>query len=157
MNNVQKTVCFSGHRVLYEPKDKIKVKTEIAVRKCIEQGFETFILGGAVGFDTLAAETVLHIKEDYPNIRLIMDLPCPPEQQSLKWNDKQKEQYYKFLEQADKVCVLSPQYTDTCMLDRNRHMVDSSALLVCYLRKQCGGTFYTVNYAEKKGLEILRL
>ena len=112
---------------------------------------------GAVGFDALAATAVLKLKEKYPHIRLVMVLPCPPEQQSSRWNDEQKKRYYKILGQADKVRILSPQYTDGCMLDRNRHMVDCSAYLICYLREQRGGTFYTVNYAEKCGLEILRL
>ncbi len=86
-----------------------------------------------------------------------MVLPCPPEQQSLKWNDNQKKRYYELLGRADKVRILLLQYTEKCMLARNRHMVDNSAYLICYLRKQRGGTFYTVNYAEKRGLEILRL
>ncbi len=86
-----------------------------------------------------------------------MVLPCPPEEQSLKWTNEQREHYKKLLEQADKVRVLSPRYTKSCMLDRNRHMVDCSAYLICYLREQHGGTFYTVNYAEQQGLEILRL
>ena len=38
-----------------------------------------------------------------------------------------------------------------------RSHVDNSAYLICYLRQHSGGTFYTVNYAEKRSLEILRL
>ncbi len=105
----------------------------------------------------MAAETVLKLKENYPHIRLVMVLPCPPNQQSLKWNDNQKKRYYEILNQADKVRILSQQYTSSCMLDRNRHMVDNSAYLICYLREQHGGTFYTVNYAEQQGIKILRL
>ena len=86
-----------------------------------------------------------------------MVLPCPPEQQSLKWNEKQKKRYYRLLERADKVRVLSLEYTDSCMLDRNRHLVDNSGYLICYLRERRGGTFYTVNYAERQGLEIIGL
>lgn len=114
-------------------------------------------MGGAVGFDALAATMVLKLKEDYPHIRLVMVLPCPPEEQSLKWNEEQRRRYFEILSQADKVRVLSPRYTNSCMLDRNRHMVDNSAYLICYLREQHGGTFYTVNYAEQQGLNILRL
>ena len=58
---------------------------------------------------------------------------------------------------ADKVRILSPTYTSTCMLERNRHLVDNSGHLICYLRENHGGTFYTMNYAEKQGLSILRL
>lgn len=150
--------CFSGHRTI--PKEKlpqIKEAVERSIIELIERGVMFFGNGGALGFDQEAAETVLRLKKYYPYIGLIMVLPCPPEQQSLKWSGSQQERYYKILEQADKVKILAPQYTNGCMLKRNRHMVDNSAYLVCYLRERSGGTFYTVNYAEKRGLEILRL
>lgn len=152
-----KVACFSGHRNL--PKDRTELQTNLekAIIELIEREVVFFGNGGALGFDQLAAETVLQLKEEYPHIRLVMVLPCPPEQQSLKWDDEQKKRYFRILEQADKVRVLSPRYTSSCMHERNRHMVDNSAYLICYLRKSDGGTFYTVNYAEQKGLEILRL
>ena len=152
-----KVACFSGHRKLPQDCTKLQVNLKKAIIELIEQGVVFFGNGSAVGFDALAAITVLRPKDDYPHIRLIMVLPCPPEQQSSRWNDEQKKQYYKILEQADKVRILSPQYTSSCMLDRNRHMVDNSAYLICYLREHSGGTFYTVNYAERQGIEILRL
>lgn len=152
-----KVACFSGHRKLPEDLTKLQANLEKAIVELIKRGVVFFGNGGAVGFDALAAITVLRLKEDYPHIRLVMVLPCPPEQQSSRWNDKQKKQYYEILDQADKVRILSPQYTSCCMLDRNRHMVDSSTYLICYLREQRGGTFYTVNYAEKRGLQIRRI
>lgn len=152
-----KVACFSGHRRLPKDCTELQANLEKAIVELIERGVVFFGNGAALGFDQMAAETVLRLKEDYPHIRLVMVLPCPTEQQSLKWNDEQKKQYYKILGQADKVRILSPRYTDKCMLDRNRHMVDCSAYLICYLREQRGGTFYTVNYAERKGLNILRL
>ena len=152
-----KVACFSGHRKLPQDCTELQANLEKAIIELIERGVVFFGNGGAVGFDALASTAVLKLKENYPHIRLVMVLPCPPEQQSLKWSDKQKKQYNRILEQADRVRILSPQYTNSCMLDRNRHMVDCSAYLICYLREQHGGTFYTVNYAEKNGLEILRL
>ena len=157
MVDKMKVACFSGHRMLPEDCTEIRQNLEKAIISLIERGVVFFGSGGALGFDQLAAETVLQLKEDYPYIRLVMVLPCPPEQQSLKWNEQQKIRYYDLLERSDKVRVLSPNYTRSCMLDRNRHLVDCSAYLICYLREQSGGTFYTVNYAEQQGLEILRI
>lgn len=116
-----------------------------------------FGAGGAWGFDMLAEETVLELKREYPHIRLVLVLPCPPEQQTLKWNNNQRQRYYEILERADKVRILSTQYTNDCMLVRNRHLVDNSAYLVCYLREQRGGTAYTVKYAREQGLDVIRL
>lgn len=157
MINRLKVACFTGHRKLPSDCAELRAELEKAVTKLIEQGVIFFGNGGAVGFDILAAETVLHLKQQYPQIRLIMILPCPPEQQSLKWNEEQKKRYYKILAQSDKIRILSPRYTDGCMLARNRYMVDNSGHLVCYLRRQQGGTFYTVSYAERQGINIIKL
>ena len=116
-----------------------------------------FGAGVAWGFDMLAEETVLQLKEDYPHIRLVLVLPCPPNQQTLKWNANQRQRYYEILERADKVRILSQQYTRGCMLARNRRLVDGSAYLICYLREQRGGTAYTVRYAREQGLDIIQL
>lgn len=152
-----KVACFSGHRKLPEDCMELQANLEKTIIELIEQGVVFFGSGGALGFDQEAASAVLKLKGDYPHIRLVMVLPCPPEVQSLKWNEQQKKLYYELLDQADKVRVLSPRYTNSCMLDRNRHMVDSSAYLICYLREHSGGTFYTVNYAERQGIKKLRL
>ena len=58
---------------------------------------------------------------------------------------------------SDKVVYTARQYTRGCMFKRNRHLVDNSSVCVCYLTKDSGGTAYTVDYAEKKGLEIINL
>lgn len=152
-----KVACFSGHRRLPHDCTALKENLEKTLIKLIKQGVVFFGSGGAVGFDMLAGETVLRLKKDYPYIKLILVLPCPPKQQTLKWNKAQKNRYYSILEQADKVRILSPKYTDSCMIERNRHLVDNSAHLICYLRERHGGTFYTVGYAERHCLNILRL
>ncbi len=157
MVDKMKVACFSGHRKLPEDCAELRTNLEKAIISLIKRGVVFFGCGAALGFDQEAATAVLKLKKDYPHIRLVMVLPCSPEEQSLKWNEQQKKRYYDLLDRADKVRILSPRYTKSCMLDRNRHMVDCSAYLICYLREQHGGTFYTVNYAEQQGLEILRL
>lgn len=152
-----KVACISGHRRLPEDITELKKSLESAITGLIEQGVIYFGAGGALGFDMLAEETVLQMKQRYPQTRLILVLPCPPEQQTLKWNDVQRKQYNEIMAKADKVRILSPTYNPNCMLERNRHLVDNSGHLVCYLRKDYGGTFYTVNYAKKQGINILRL
>ncbi len=152
-----KVACFSGHRKLPQDCTELRANLEKAIITLIEQGVVFFGSGAALGFDQEAATIVLKLKENYPHIRLIMVLPCLPEEQSLKWNEEQKRRYYELLDKADKVRVLSPRYTSSYMLERNRHLVDNSGYLICYLRENSGGTFYTVNYAERQGLKILRL
>ena len=152
-----KVACFSGHRKLPQNCTQLAADLEAAIVSLIERGVIFFGAGGALGFDMLAEEAVLRLKERYPQIRLVLVLPCPPEQQTLKWNAEQCRRYYDIMAKADKVRVLSDRYTSSCMLDRNRQMVDSSGYLICYLRESTGGTVYTVRYAESRGTEIIRI
>ena len=108
-------------------------------------------------YDMLAEETVIDLKKEYPDIKLCLILPCAKEDQTLKWTQKQKDRYDAIFEHTDRIKLVTFEYTRECMLERNRHLVDSSQYLICYLRKKWGGTFYTVNYAEKQNSEIIRL
>lgn len=157
MIDKMKVACFSGHRKLPKDCTMLQENLEKAIITLIEQGVVFFGSGAALGFDQLASETVLKLKKDYPHIKLVMVLPCPPKEQSMKWSPEQCKHYQELLEQADKIRQVSSKYTSTCMFERNRRLVDCSAYLICYLRENNGGTFYTVNYAEQQGLKILRI
>jgi predicted Rossmann fold nucleotide-binding protein DprA/Smf involved in DNA uptake len=41
------------------------------------------------------------------------------------------------------------------MFARDRYIVDKSDVLLCYLRKKSGGTYYTYKYAEELEKEII--
>ena len=114
-----------------------------------------FGAGGARGVDTVAAQTVIELKQQYPQIRLILVLPCTD--QTRGWNTDDIKEYQNTKEKADKIKVLSANYVSGCMHVRNRHLVDCPSVCVCYKRKEIGGTAYTVNYARSKGLEIIEL
>ena len=59
MYDKTKAVCFSGHRTLYEPQEVVENRLEQTVRDCIFKGADTFIVGGALGFDMLAEHLIL--------------------------------------------------------------------------------------------------
>ena len=89
---IEKTVCFTGHRNIPLLKRKAvaqRLKTELT--DLINNGYQFFGAGGALGFDTLAAQTVLELKKDYKHIRLILVLPC--ENQTRGWKEKDIETY----------------------------------------------------------------
>lgn len=151
-----RTVCFTGHR-------EIPFLKTIAIRKrlrktledLIERGYCYFGAGGALGFDTLAAQTVLELREKYPEIKLILVLPCLS--QADQWSDADKKVYEKIMKCSDKVVYTSNEYSRGCMHKRNRHLVDYSSVCVCYQTKGNGGTAYTVNYAKQKGLKVINI
>lgn len=150
------TCCFTGHRNL--PQDKyedIKESTRREVIKLINKGVRYFGAGGALGFDTLAAQVVLELKEIYPDIKLILVLPCY--NQTAKWNREDIEMYELIKSQCDKFVYTSKEYDSQCMFRRNKHLVDNSNYCICYLKRLKGGTAFTVNYAKQNHLEIINI
>lgn len=70
--------CFTGHRHIPEEYyETLKQQLRQEIENLILKGVCYFGAGGALGFDTLAALTVLELKQQYPLIKLILVLPCP--------------------------------------------------------------------------------
>ena len=151
-NLKEKTCCFTGHREITLPVETIKYNLEKQLKRLISSGVIYYGAGGALGFDTLAALTIIKMRNIYPEIKLILVLPC--KEQTKGWNSNDIEIYNYILNQADKVVYTSENYYPGCMHKRNRHLVDNSSHCICYLEKNTGGTAYTVNYAKEKGLTI---
>ncbi len=156
MEDIRFTCCFTGHRKipachieeLYRELDRV---LEILIRS----GVDSFRAGGALGFDTLAALTVLDKKEKYPHIKLELCIPCP--EQTSRWGYEDRKNYEYIYRHADKVTVLNDRYTPHCMHERNRYMVDGSDYCVAYCTETRGGSRYTVDYAKKKGLRVINI
>mgnify|MGYP006360788949 FL=1 len=121
----------------------------------IDNGYCYFGAGGALGFDTIAAQTVLGLKKKHPEIKLILVLPC--KNQTRGWEEKDVSVYESIIEQADKVVYTQEHYDRGCMFKRNRHLVDNSSVCVAYLTEEKGGTAYTVNYANQKGVKVINI
>lgn len=146
--------AFTGHRSIPRSDyEKIRDNTAAAIRNLVLRGFFHFIVGGALGFDTLAARIVLSLREEYPEIRLTVAVPC--EGQADGWREADRIRYEKIIEHADCALLLSRGYSRSAMLKRNRFMIDNAAVCVAYLSKSRGGTAYTVDYAKSRGLEII--
>ena len=152
----EKTVCFTGHRTIPMLKKwKIEKKLKDTLETLIEEGYCYFGAGGALGFDTIAAQTVLNLKKKHPEIKLILVLPC--KNQTRGWDEKDISAYESIIEQADKVVYTQEHYDRGCMFKRNRHLVDNSSVCVAYLSEEKGGTAYTVNYANQKGVKVINI
>jgi uncharacterized phage-like protein YoqJ len=152
----EKTVCFTGHRTIPMLKKwKIEKKLKETLEPLIDNGYCYFGAGGALGFDTIAAQTVLGLKKKHPEIKLILVLPC--KNQTRGWEEKDVSVYESIIEQADKVVYTQEHYDRGCMFKRNRHLVDNSSVCVAYLTEEKGGTAYTVNYANQKGVKVINI
>lgn len=150
------TCCFTGHRQI-PPEAVLPLQNALRreLIRLIAQGYRYFGAGGALGFDMLAEQTVLQLRAEYPQIRLILVLPC--ESQAKRWSRENRVQYDAICRQADKVVYTSRTYDPGCMQRRNRYLVDHSSFCVCYLTKPTGGTAYTACYAKQNGVSTINL
>ena len=158
MNESTKAACFTGHRKLYHSITEIYKATKTAVVNLVEEGYCFFYVGGARGFDALAARVVLDLKQDYPQINLMLILPFQNQyEHEADWSKEEIEEYHRLQEKASEVLILSEHYSRGIYFQRNRHLVDASSACVAYLVKPTGGTAYTVKYANKQGVQVINL
>ncbi len=162
MADKNKTLCFSGHRTEKLPKSRNEFNLMIQslnyeINKAISDGYDTFMFGACYGFDLICAEQVLLRKQivrrtDPVNINLVAVVPF--EEQASGWKTQDRERYFNILSKCDEVITLNKHYQSGCYHERNRYMVDCSRRLICYYDGSCGGTRYTVEYAESKSISI---
>jgi uncharacterized phage-like protein YoqJ len=147
----EECACFTGHRIVkndFNPRE-----VERAVEELLGRGIHVFLNGMALGFDTLCFNVLLDMKNRYPEIKIVSCVPCPD--QSKKFPFKSKREYLRLLKKADEVILVCPEYTDECMKERDRFMVDNSSVCISYLYKSTGGAYYTTKYAVEKEIEII--
>ncbi len=149
-----KTLCVSGHRSVKDDLDRDKL--EIFFNRAINKGFNTFLVGMAVGYDTICFQILERKRdEEKKDIKIIACIPCPD--QDKFFSDEQKKEYRRMINSADERVVLSDYYTKYCMIQRNRYMVDNSSVVMAYLNKNSGGTYSTVKYALEKKVKCVIL
>ena len=149
------TCFFSGHRVLPSAKKETikKLLTEAIINLIENKGVTDFIAGGALGFDTMAAEAVYALRESYPYIKLHMYYPCYNQFSRWSYNDKYK---WRILDSKcdSRLFVVEGEYTADCMQRRNRRMVDDSYYGICFCMKDNTGTGTTMRYALQAGRNV---
>ncbi len=150
--------CFTGHRII-KNSEELQKKLLTVLEKLIENGAEDFYAGGAIGFDTIAANAVLRLRKKYPHIKLHLVLPCRRDEQTKYWTAAQKGKYDRILSLADTAEYISDVYTPDCMKKRNARLTElADCFVCCYDKKRTvGGTFQTLRMAAKKGIKIINL
>ena len=97
----EKTCCFTGHRDLpVQAQKEITAKLEQIIISLIDRGIKFYGAGGTRGFDTIAVQIVLKLKNHYPNIKLILVLPCLTQTQG--WRPKGVAEYERIKAQLIK-------------------------------------------------------
>lgn len=125
---------------------------------CLElygEGFTRFLSGMALGVDMLAAEVVLKMRKEHPEVSLTCVLPC--RDQANRWQEADRLRYQDILRQADEVVCLQESYSRFAMLARDRYLVQHSDCLLAVFNGSPGGTKYTVDCALRAGRRVVRI
>lgn len=153
-----RTVCFTGHRSIPEPHAwRLPSLLEEQLRALIARGARNFRAGGAIGYDMLATLKLLELKEQLPSYGLRLQLCLPCRDQTRGWDEPSRRAYQYILDRADGVHYTAELYTPSCMLERDRRLVDGSDVCLAYCTRNRGGSFYTCSYALKQGVELINL
>lgn len=163
-----KRCAFSGHRPFYFPWQEneadpacVRLKEALAseIDRAISDGFYYFIVGGAEGVDTWAAEIVLERKKTKPEITLELAKPFAD------YNSHVKNDYGLRLQTiekaADRVTVVSDGADEAAdYILRDCYMVDSSERMIIVYDDDCKGASGTKDallYAKSSGVEICQI
>ena len=158
------TACLTGHRPnklhwgYNETKDScITFKKELRnlLENFINDGFTNFLSGMAEGFDMIATEILLNLKNTYKDIKIIAVVPCL--EQEKNWTPSQQNKYHNIIKKSDEYIILSNEYTPTCMMERNKFMVEHSSVVIGCFNGCRGGTYNTLLYAKKTGCKIITI
>ncbi len=159
-----KTCCFTGHRPEKLPWRRnesdprclaLKERLDRALDAAYDQGMRHFLCGMALGADFYFCDAVLALRARRPGVTLEAVIPC--EEQASRWQEADRERYFSLVEQCDYETMVQRHYDRGCMLRRNRHMVDRSAMLIAVYDGMLGGTMYTLTYAMKHQLDVVIL
>lgn len=128
----------------------------IIINRIENNGGETIeiISGMALGVDTLFALLGLTLKEEGYNVKLHCAIPFKGQEN--RWAKGERQLYNYILSKADKITYVCEEgYANWKMQKRNEFMVDNCDLLIAVWNGSKSGTANCVNYAKRKGKEII--
>ena len=164
MRGRQSACCFTGHRPSKLPwrhneEDArciaLKRRMMDVIGAAYEEGYRHFICGMAMGCDLYFCECVLALRQQHPDVTIEAAIPCPTQPDA--WPAEVQQKYRQMVAACDYETLVSDRYSSSCMQRRDRYMVDHASLLIAAFDGSTGGTRYTMEYAMRRGLEIVDL
>ena len=144
-----KACCGFGHRDVFE---NISEQLYNTLFQIAEQGCKTFYTGGMGDFDKMFSSAVRSIKKSYPDIKLICVKPYLTKEINEDGN-------YLFNIYDDIIIPteLADIHYKSVITKRNRLMINWSDIVVGYVKREYGGAYSALRYAEKQGAEVINL
>ena len=147
--------CFIGHTEIPPGEDqKILARVRNQVMPLVYGDVIYFGVGGGLGFDRIAAEYVLDLRDRVKNkIRVISVLPFPGYMDFWKMEDRIRQE--EIIRRSDKVVYIAQEEHAGAWVERDKKLVDGSGYCVCYCHRTAGRTADAVRYAMKQGISVM--
>lgn len=140
----------------------IKKALENHLIQLIDDGLEWVILSGQLGVETWAAELVIDLKVDFPQLKYAIITPFLDQEK--KWNDTKQEKYREICEKADfHTSVTKKPYEGPWQfIEKNKFIIrNSDAMLIVYDEENEGSPKFmkelAQKYAERQDYHIISI
>lgn len=144
-----KACCGFGHRQVFE---NISESLYNAVLEAAAQGCVIFYTGAMGEFDSLFASAVRKAKRNYPNIKLICVKPY-----MTKEINESGDYLYSLYDDIIIPTELADIHPKSAIPKRNRLLVDWSNIVIGYIKRQYGGAYTAIKYAQSLKKEVIIL
>lgn len=140
----------------------IKKALENRFRALLDEGLEWVILSGQLGVETWAAEVVLEMKEEFPELKYAVLTPFLDQEK--KWNETKQENYRMLIEQADfhRSLTSKPYEAPWQFIEKNKFFLrNSDGILIVYDEETDGSPKFikkeAERYAEASDYQVLMI
>ena len=144
-----KACCGFGHRDVFE---NISEQLYNTLFQIAEQGCKTFYTGGMGDFDKMFSSAVRSIKKSCPDMKLICVKPY-----LTKEINEDGDYLFTLYDDIIIPTELADVHYKSIITKRNRLIIDWSDIVVGYVKREYGGAYSALRYAEKQGVEVINL
>lgn len=137
-----KVCTFFGHSECYGL-DAAVLRS--AIEDFIKQGVTDFLVGHQGQFDGMVHSCLKSLQAQYPNIRYSVVLAYLPAEKRA-WEDM-SDTVYPEIEGHPKFAIER----------RNRYLIDSADMCLCYVNYSFGGAYKFARMAKRRGLTVFNL
>ena len=150
--------AFAGHRKILD-KD-LRNKLYLPVKQQIESGCKTFVMGTHGEFDKMALNVCKQLRKIYKDI--VIEVVITSLNQIKPEIEKDQFGILKYTPYDDVYTIMfniGEEHFKRKITASNKQMIDTCNALICYVdtNQYCSGAKTTLNYAKRKGLQIINL
>lgn len=142
-----KACCGFGYGEIF---GNITEKIVTAVKKAAEQGCELFYTGAMGEFDEIFSSAVRFLEKTYPEIKLVCVKPY-----LTKEINESGDYLYSLYDDIIIPTELADIHYKTVITKRNQWIIDKCDVVIGYTIRDYGGAYKAIDYAKKKGKEII--